>query len=219
MSPGAPVVVFDFDGTLVSRDSVLDFCFRYAARRPHRWLLVALAVPLAALCRLRSLSAAASVLLWSLTAGASLKGFVHALRRYAERVLPSFAHEELFAELSRELALGRRVVVATGTLPALVRGLLRARGLPPLSVVGSRLRCRHGGLVVATHCVGRVKAQELERRLHIRAWDAVYTDSWADRSLMRGALQVTLVAPSPALLERVQRLEGARSLRVLQPGT
>lgn len=217
MNPGREVVVFDFDGTLVSRDSVLDFCFRYAARRPHRLLLVVLIAPLAALYRSRSVGAAASVLLWALTVGASPRGFVLALRRYAERVLPGFAYEEIFAELSRELAEGRRVVLATGALPSLVRGVLRARRLPRLPVVGSRLRRRYGGFVASTHCVGRVKAQQLAQRLGIHAWDAVYTDSWADRALLRGARHVTLVSPSPALLARVQALGGERLLRVLRP--
>lgn len=216
-SPSPDVVVFDFDGTLVSRDSVIDFCLRYAARRPQRLLLVALVAPLAAIFRLRSVSAAASVLLWALTVGASSRPFVLALRRYAEDVLAGLACEELFGELLREQALGRRVVIATGALPTLVRGVLRARALPPLPVVGSRLRRRYGGFVVATHCVGRVKPQELSRRLRIHAWDAVYTDSWADRALIRGARSVALVSPSTSLLTRVQRLDGQRTLRVLDP--
>jgi phosphatidylglycerophosphatase C len=211
------VVVFDFDGTLVSRDSVLDFCFRYVARRPQRLLVVALVAPLAALFRLRSVSMAASVLLWALTVGVSTRAFVLALRHYAERVLARFAYEELFRELAHERAQGRRVVLATGALPTLVRGVLRARGLPSLPVVGSRLRRRYGGFVVATHCVGGMKPRELARRLQIEAWDAVYTDSWADRSLIRGARRVTLVSPSPSLLMRVQRLHGERALRILRP--
>ena len=210
-------MVFDFDGTLVSRDSVLDFCFRYAARHPHRLLLVMLVAPLAGLRRLKSLPAAASVLLWALTVGSSSRAFVLALRRYAETVLAGFAYEEMFSELTREIAEGRRVVIATGAFPTLVRGVLRARGLPSLSVVGSRLRRHCGGLVTKTHCVGRVKPQELARRLHIHHWDAVYTDSWADRSLIRAARRVTLVSPSPRLLTRVQQLAGERSLQVLRP--
>jgi phosphatidylglycerophosphatase C len=211
------VVVFDFDGTLVSRDSVLDFCFRYAARRPHRLLLVLAVTPLAALGRLRSVGAAASVLLWALTVGTSTRFFVGELRRYAEQVLPRFAYEELFAELSRELSMGRDVVIATGALPALVRGVLRARGLPRLPIVGSRLRRRYGGLTVVTHCVGSAKARELSKRFGIQGWRAVYTDSWADRCLMRGARDVTLVSPSPELLERARKLSGERSVRVSRP--
>jgi phosphatidylglycerophosphatase C len=216
-SIGGDVVVFDFDGTLVRRDSVVDFCLRYLARRPQRLLLLALVAPLAGIARLRSLTAAASVLLWALTVGASSRAFVLALRRYASNVLTGLVYEELFHELARERAEGRRVVLATGALPTLVRSLLRARGLPCLPVVGSRLRRRYGGFVAATHCVGRVKPQELARRLQIHGWEAVYTDSWADRSLIRGARRVALVAPSPSLLSRVRRLEGERSLRVLRP--
>lgn len=214
---GPDVVVFDFDGTLVNRDSVVDFFFRYVVRRPQRLLLLALVAPLAALFRLRSVSAAASVLLWALTIGVSTRTFVGALRHYAERVLAGFAYEELFRELLQERTQGRRVVLATGALPILVRGVLRARGLPALPVVGSRLRRRYGGFVVATHCVGNVKARELARRLHVVAWDAVYTDSWADRSLIRGARRVALVSPSPSLLSRVQQLQGERAVRVLHP--
>lgn len=217
MSLTRDVVVFDFDGTLVSRDSVLDFCFRYAARRPHRLMLVALVLPVAALYRLRSVASAASVLLWALTVGVRARGFVLAMRRYAELVLPRFAYEEIFEELSRELSEGRRVVLATGALPTLVRGVLRSRRLPSLPVVGSRLRRRYGGFVATTHCVGRVKATELARRLDIHAWEAVYTDSWADRSLMRGARRIALVSPSTQLLDRVRALGGERLLRVLRP--
>jgi phosphatidylglycerophosphatase C len=215
MSPARDVVVFDFDGTLVGRDSVLDFCFRYAARRPHRWALVLLAAPLAAIFRLRSVAAAASVLLWALTVGASPRTFVRALRRYAAVVLPRFALPGTFAELRRELDAGRHVVLATGALPVLVRGALRSQGLPRLPVVGSRLRRSYFGFVVETHCVGRRKPRELARRLGITEWRAVYTDSWADRALMRRARRIVLVAPSSALLSRARQLGEGRDVHVL----
>jgi phosphatidylglycerophosphatase C len=214
------VVVFDFDGTLVSRDSILDFSFRYCASRPQRLLLVAVVAPLAGLAWLRSTSAAASVLLWAMTFGTPTRRFVMALRRYAEQVLPRFAREPIFAELAHELTRDAqgdvRVVVATGTLPTIVRGLLRARGLPALPVAGSRFRRRWGGLVVQTHCVGKVKVRELGRRFGITAWARVYSDSLADRPLLRAARDIVLVAPSPRTLQSVQVLAGERAaLRVL----
>lgn len=215
MSPARDVVVFDFDGTLVGRDSVLDFCFRYAARRPHRWALVFLTAPLAAILRVRSVAGAASVLLWALTVGASPRAFVRALQRYAVGVLPRFALRTTFAELRREVEAGRHVVLATGALPVLVRGVLRAEGVAHLPVVGSRLRRRYGGFVVETHCVGRCKPRELARRLGITEWRAVYTDSWADRALMRGARRIVLVSPSGALVARARRLGEGREVSVL----
>ena len=82
------VVVFDFDGTLVSRDSFIDFSVRYCLRRPWRLLLVGPLLPFALLWALRSESSAGSLLLWAMTVGASTRSFVLALRRYARRTLP-----------------------------------------------------------------------------------------------------------------------------------
>ncbi|HXK19819.1 MAG TPA: haloacid dehalogenase-like hydrolase [Polyangiaceae bacterium] len=217
MGPSS-VVVFDFDGTLVSRDSFIDFSLRYCLRRPLRLLLIGAVLPAAALLRLRSSTAASSALLWAMTVGSSTRRFVLALRTYAKGTLPAYASDAIFAELSRHLRDGSRVVIATGTLPTLVRGLLRARELGMLPIVGSRLRRQWGGLVVATHCVGRAKVAELRKQLGIVAWSNVYTDSFADRSLLRGARDITLVSPSERTLLRTRRLiDSATGLRVLRP--
>jgi phosphatidylglycerophosphatase C len=113
---------------------------------------------------------------------------------------------------------GRRVVIATGSLPLLVRGLLGARRFGRLPVVGSRFRRKWGGLITETHCTGRVKADELERRFGIVEWATVYTDSFADRTLLSSARDITLVSPSTRTLLRTRRLiaDGTR-LRVLHP--
>jgi phosphatidylglycerophosphatase C len=216
--PCSAVVVFDFDGTLVSRDSFLDFAFRYCARRPARFLAVAVVLPLALIMKLRSTRAAASVLLWAMTVGSSTRNFVLALRQYAKGTLPDYAREAIFAELARHLRAGSRVVIATGSLPLLVRGLLSARSFGRLPVVGSRFRHKWGGLVTETHCTGRVKVRELQRKFGIVEWATVYTDSFADRSLLSCARDITLVSPSSRTLVRTQRLIGNTAvLRVLHP--
>lgn len=174
------VVVFDFDGTLVNRDSFFDFSVQYCMARPERLLIVMATVPLAMLAAVRSRATAGSVLLWAMTVG--------------------------------------RVVIATGTSPLLVRGLLSARRFGRLPIVGSRFRRRWGGLVIETHCTGTTKVQELERRLGIAKWSVVYTDSFADRWLLSRAEDITLVGPSSRTLLRTRRLIGeSTSLRVLRP--
>jgi phosphoserine phosphatase len=212
------VVVFDFDGTLVSRDSFVDFSSRYCVARPWRLLLVCLMAPLAGVFRWRSLQAASSVLLWAMTVGGRTRSFVLALREYGTQRLPLLANEPLWAELARRLEQGEHVVIATGTVPTIVRAMLRARGLPRLQVAGSRFQRRFGGLTVRTHCIGRVKARELSRRFGISSWLTVYTDSFADRSLVRVAREVVLVGPSERTLTRLRALVGAgSSLRVVDP--
>jgi len=210
------VVVFDFDGTLVTRDSFLDFAFAYCVRRPLRFLLILSLFPLALVLSLHSRSRGASLLLWAMTLGTSTRRFAAELKRYARHMLPAYANEAIFLELAQQLQAGQRVVIATGTMPLLVRGLLSVRQLGPIPIVGSRLRRRWGGLVAETHCIGRTKVHELERKLGILAWSTVYTDSFADRALLRGAKSITLVAPSRRTLLRTQRLiDGTTALRVL----
>ena len=100
-----------------------------------------------------------------------------------------------------------------------MRGLLRARKLPLIPIVGTRLRRRWGGLVTETHCIGKTKVRELQRKLGIREWSAVYTDSFADRSLLSGARNITLIAPSARTLRQTRRLiDGSTVLRVLRRG-
>jgi phosphatidylglycerophosphatase C len=208
-------VVFDFDGTLVRRDSFLDFSLRYCLARPLRLVFAAALLPVAACFRLRSLAAAASVLLWGMTLGVSGRRFHAELGRYARDVLPRLVNPVVFAELERHLREGQSVVVATGTLPVFVRTLFRSRGLPVIQVAGTRLRRRFGGFVAETHCIGRTKLRELERRFAVTAWSTVYTDSYADRALMRGAGEVVLVGPSRRTLTRARLLVRASKLRVL----
>jgi phosphatidylglycerophosphatase C len=213
------VVVFDFDGTLVTRDSFLDFAFRYCARRPARLLMVLALLPLALPLALHSRQRGASVLLWAITLGTSTRSFAAALRRYAKETLPSYANEAIFVELASQIRAGNRVVIATGTMPLLVRGLLSARKLDALPIVGTRLRRSFGELVAETHCVGGTKVRELQRKLGIGQWSTVYTDSFADRALLSRAKSITLVSPSKRTVLRTERLiDRATVLRVLHRG-
>jgi phosphatidylglycerophosphatase C len=218
-APESAVIVFDFDGTLVSRDSFLDFFFHYCSIRPLRWLLIALLLPLAlALLVTRSQRAAGSVLLFAMTAGSSTRSFVRSMQRYATSRLSQYAFEPIVAELAEHVAQGKRVVIATGSVPTLVRGFLAARNIGPLPVAGTRLNRRCGGLHAKIHCTGEVKVHELRRRFGVERWRAVYTNSFADRALLSRAHDITLVHPSRRTLLRTQQLglRGVR-LRVLRP--
>lgn len=204
---GSDVIVFDFDGTLVKRDSFLDFCFDYCRARPLRWLLVAPLLPVAVLLLVaRSQVAAGSLLLFAMTAGCSSRSFVLALQRYATSTLPKYACEPILAELVRHVTAGRLVVIATGSVPPLVRAFLKAQTIGPLPVAGTRLSRRCGGLIAEAHCTGEMKVHELRRRFGIARWTAVYTNSFSDRPLLSGARTITLVNPSRRTLRLTQRL-------------
>lgn len=151
----ANVVVFDFDGTLVSRDSFLDFAFGYCARRPLRLLVVLALLPVALPIMLRSWRRAAAVLVWGLTLATSTRSFVRALRRYARETLPSYANDAIFVELAAQIASGHRVVIATGSMPLLVRGLFRAKRLALVPITLRRTQRLIDGTTVLRVLRGR----------------------------------------------------------------
>ena len=215
----APVVVFDFDGTLVHGDSFTRFALEYLLENRWRALLVLPCLPfVAALMLFRpTLSPGVSLFCWSLTFGLGQRPFVAALRRFAEKTLPRYVNERALAELSDRLARGETIVVATAAPPVLVRTLLRARRLAGVRIAGTRLvRCA-GGLVTRPHCIGETKLHELRRKFGLTEWDHVYTDSALDLPLARRACAVTLVEASARTLRRFEHTLGrSAAVRVLR---
>ena len=193
--------------TLVRGDSFTGFAVRYCLRHVGRSLLMVALLPLAAALGWRRRTRGGSLLLWAMTVGVPTRRFAEAIREYAIHTLSKRVYEQVFVELERHARVGN-AVVATGSIPLMVRALLRARGAPRVPVVGTRLKRRFGGLVADTHCIGRTKVRELDRRLGLKTRAAVYTDSVLDHPLMRRAGYVTLVGPTPRTLRRVEYLLG-----------
>lgn len=211
MSETPALVVFDFDGTLVHGDSMTGFAVEYLLRHPVRLLLLGPALPVALALMLvgptRTLGV--TVFWWLLTCGTRTREVARALRAYARTTLAERGHVATLAAFAEHLARGDRVVVATAAPALVVHELLRDRGLAGARVVGTRLLRCSGGLVTAPHCIGVTKVIELERRLGVTRWAAVYSDSAFDLPLMRRASRVTLVNVGRVARARIQARLGA----------
>lgn len=210
------VVVFDFDGTLVSGDSFAAFLTAFCLAHPLRIPLVVAAVPFVLVARMRSLTRAVSLLLWVATFGVPARPFVVAMKSYGRGVLPKRIHPNVFGELVAHVERGARVVIVTGCHPLIVRAFLRGQNLPGVRVLGTRLARRRGGFVAAVHCIGRNKVAELRKWLGLTSFALVYTDSALDLPLVARADAVTLVNPNRRLTARVNALVGAKPVRVLR---
>jgi phosphatidylglycerophosphatase C len=151
-----------------------------------------------------------------LSFGTPARPLAAALVRYVDTVLAMRGNAAALAAFASHLARGDRVLVATAAPPLIVRRFLRAKGLPAVSVVGTRLLRRSGGLVARPHCIGQTKVVELERRHGLTEWAEVYSDSALDLPILLRARAVTLVEPSASGRARVERaLAKGVSLRVL----
>lgn len=218
MQPPVPVIVFDFDGTLVRGDSVATFSLAFLVKRPLRLICLLPALPfvLPLLASERWLSPGVTAFWWLLSWGTRTRTLAEELLAYSRTVLVRRTNGATLAELKAHLARGDRVVVATAAPPLVARELLRKNGVPAVPVVGTRLVRRYGGLVARPHCFGERKVEELERRHHVRKWAEVYSDSDFDLPIMRLAERVTLVAPSSRARARIERELSPRvSVRLL----
>jgi len=214
-----PLVVFDFDGTLVHGDSITGFALEYLRAHPLRLFCMLPLLPLALVAMLAgpTRSAGVSFFWWLLTWGTRARVVGEALRRYARTTLGPRGNSATLAALAAHVAQGHTVIVATAAPACVVHELLRVRGLPPARVVGTRVARRFGGLVTRPHCIGETKVHELDRRFGLTRWSEVYSDSALDLPIMRRASAVTLVEPSERLRVRVARALGTHvPVRVLR---
>lgn len=222
MTTEGAVAVFDFDGTLVHGDSVTRFAVAYLARRPGRLLFMLPFLPasVALLPFHATRTPGVALFWWALTCGTGTRSLVTALSAFAQTTLAEHVNETTFAELAARLGRNEDVVVATAAPPVIVHGLLRARRLRGVRVVGTRCVRRFGGLVPSPHCIGATKVSELRRRFGLDAWAEVYTDSAFDLPIVLRAASVNLVEPSRRTLARVERaLASGVPLRVFRRAT
>lgn len=210
VTPGADVVVYDFDGTLVEGDIGAAF-IQHLLQGWRR----ALALPLAplgfALMRFeRTRPLGVGLFLRLATLGRQAEAVDALAEGFADARTLRRREREL-AWLEADLAAGRRVVVATGAFETLARVVLRRLGLEDRVVlVASRLAPGRVGLAVARHCTGEAKLVALSDEGFPPPYARAVSDSSIDAPLLHAAREAVLVNASPTCRAALRRAIGAR---------
>lgn len=192
------VIVFDFDGTLYSRDSfagLFHYLFRHS---PWRLSLAMLASPILILLWLapHGRDRAVSVLLWLATLGLSTRAFNQWIQRYVASIEKDRSGGCFYSSandcLMAHQAQGHRVIIISATGEPLLKAMLALAGLD-VEYIGSKLARRWGGIVCTYYCYGINKVfpyRELTGDSNIHCF---YTDSRSDYPLMRISSKTVLV--------------------------
>lgn len=206
----AAVALFDFDYTLVRRDSFSRFVqgllwrdwWRVAAAAG----LIPVVAPLWSLRGTRGLPVSAIV--WLATLGLGRERLSDDVRAHVAdlaRDLDALVYREGLDRIREHQQAGHRVVIATGALEELARSICNALGLEDIEIVGSSLRPWGGGMTALQHCFGERKVTMLRARGFPPPWRFVYTDSASDLPLLRHAEEGFFVNPTRRALQRARR--------------
>lgn len=190
------IAVFDLDGTLTRRDTLLPFLRAVAGTRRTARAVVAAAWPLArsrigsAAVRERASHAAKEAVLRRLLAGLELASMARQARSFAEAVVADDLRADVVAKVDHHRRSGDELVMITAS-PELYAGPI-GEMLGFDVVLGTRLEVdEHGcltGRLAGRNCRG---AEKVER---LRAWTTsaevvvhAYGDSAGDRELLESA--------------------------------
>jgi phosphatidylglycerophosphatase C len=208
-----PVVLFDFDNTIVRGDSFLRFVLDLLRREPSRLPATLASASLVGPWALHPLtvSPAITAMLWTATWGLDRVALDARQRAFVERRASSgpWLYEAAREAIEQQRARGARIVVVTGCEQTLAEHICQRLALGTLEVVGSRIERKRGGFVCSVHCHHERKVACLAERGIAPPWDHVFSDSLRDLPLMRHAARVTLVNPSARTARALQATRAA----------
>jgi phosphatidylglycerophosphatase C len=212
-----PLVLFDFDGTVVRGDTLRAFVTYGLRREPWRMppTLVALGLTFPLLGSPRTTTRAVSALFRGAQLGVGTAALRAAMAAFVtERSARPWLYAGAARALTSHVGRGDRVVIVTGCEEELARAVCDALGIPNVEIVGSRIASRPSGHVLLDHCYHERKLPALAGRGLLPPFDHVYTDSAVDLPLLRCARRGTLVNPS-ARTERAVRARVATPIDVV----
>lgn len=209
-----PVAVFDFDGTLVSHDSATAFIKDLILQSWPKTLAALLATPFALPLFLSNGTRrfGISVYCWIATLGYSARDLLRAARRFQGDYFDRHGanvYQEAVDKIREHQKLGHEILVLSGSMPWMIRLLLRYHRIKVNRIIGTRGRRFLGGFIIKVHCYHKDKLRMARRLgLDIQRWRYGYSDSAADIPLLEACQKRFLINPSKRTIRRYRRRFG-----------
>jgi HAD superfamily hydrolase (TIGR01490 family) len=183
------LIVFDFDGTLTTKDSLIEFIAFYKSRTQ---------MYLGFLFHLRSLvqfylghisnTQFKERILTHFFRGESLEAFSEKGTRFAREVLPGILRKQAVATIESYNSSGatNQLVIVTASMAHWIEPWARQYGI---GVIGTKPQVRDGhltGKIEGKNCYGPEKVARLQAHLSLKDFDTIiaYGDSRGDKELL-----------------------------------
>jgi phosphatidylglycerophosphatase C len=181
------LALFDFDGTLSSKDSLGEF-LKYASSKNSYFLNMARFLPYFALWQLRIISnSKAKERLFSLFfKGVNEEIFKQKAEEFSLQKLDTIINEERLQILREHQAKGDRVVIVSASMECWLAPWCKREGIELLS---TRLEFTKGvfsGYFATKNCHGTEKARRIQEHLDIKQYETIYAygDSSGDNEML-----------------------------------
>ncbi|WGL60008.1 HAD-IB family phosphatase [Pigmentibacter sp. JX0631] len=190
---------FDFDGTLISKDSFLIILKKIISNEPYRLFLLLLWTPFllaTAIFRLDK-TFAKSVILWSLTVGKDKKLCAQFLRNILATESNSLLFTEVIPTFQQLKSQGIEIVIVTASGQTWVRGMLHGKVQNIRLIIGSELTYFAGGVILKSkNCYQAEKIKRIEKILGTNIeWHSGWSDHIADLPMLSLAKERHIICP------------------------
>lgn len=195
--------VFDFDGTIVSKDTGYEF-YKWLIRKSFaRTFFLFTALPVIAPLMLfpTTLKRGLNIACFIATVGQTQSLF--ALRKAF--IVHYFSHAEAVAfpaaleQISRHQERGENVLIISGCPLWLLAGVTKHIGIRGVKLIGSRQKIVMGAVLMQDHCYSSNKINMAQKAGQtLTTWHTGYSDSTADIPFLNHCQQAVLINVEPA---------------------
>ena len=136
------IAIFDFDGTIISRDSLPDFLIQACGRKAFLlrlpWIIL---LKGAALTGILSTHRAKELVISSFLRGMKTEDFQQACLEYASRI-PAFVYPAALEEIRRHQEEGNKIAIISASVPDWIRPWAQTVGIRLVEGTGLEVRER-----------------------------------------------------------------------------
>ncbi len=181
------LALFDFDGTITTKDSMVDF-ITYAGGYKKFLLGFFLLSPILILYKLKLIPnwKAKEIVLSYFFKGWEIKYFENKAERYSRDELPKIVRKTALEKIDWHKAQGHKVAVVTASIEDWLKGWCEVYSL---DLIATKLEVKNGrltGRFSTKNCYGIEKVKRIKEKYNLEGFDQifVYGDSSDDREML-----------------------------------
>lgn len=184
---GKKLALFDFDGTMTSKDTMLEFIIHTRGKGRLRMSYIALS-PLLMLMKLglyRREKAKEKLLAWHFK-GWTREDLEKEAATFCSRILPTLLRDKALAQLQHHRMQGHDVFIVTASLDLWLKPWLTYQKLPYAATQGEFVNDRFTGKLSSPNLHGKEKVNIIRDRFDLTQYETIYAygDTRGDKPML-----------------------------------